>query len=168
MQHKPATHPTRHTLWHAFSSQRFSPSETVICTCILIFAYFLLLENQLNENTNQACVVTHHTYLASINISEWKADRKEHVSVDYKVIQEDSKNSMGLERQIVVNCSESDQVNSPSLFPTKAYIPQHLKSQSNPESTCQMLIELNSYFWTIPRGVYHLNRRLVLGSQRFF
>lgn len=51
-----------------------------------------------------------------------------------------------LKDKIVVNCSESDQVNSPSLFPTKAYIPQHLKSQSNPESTCQMLIELNSYF----------------------
>lgn len=37
-----------------------------------------------------------------------------------------------LKDKIVVNCSESDQVNSPSLFPTKAYIPQHLKSQSNP------------------------------------
>ena len=93
----------------------------------LFIACFLLLETQLYENTNHACVVTHHTYLASITIFEWKADRKEHVSVDYKVIQEDSKNSMGLERQIVVNCSESDQVNSPSLFPTKAYIPQHLK-----------------------------------------
>lgn len=65
----------------------------------LFIAYFLLLENQLYENTNQAYVVTHHTYLASINISEWKADRKEHVSVDYKVFQEDSKNSTGLERQ---------------------------------------------------------------------
>lgn len=98
----------------------------------LFIACFLLLESQLSENTNHAYVVTHHTYLASINTFECKTDRKEHVSVDYKVIQEGSKNSMGLERQRVVNCSESGQINSPSLFPTKAYIPERLKKSKEP------------------------------------
>ena len=98
----------------------------------LFIACSLLLESQLYENTNHACVVTHDTHLASINIFECKTDGEKHVGVDYKVIQEGSKNSMGLESQRVVNCSESDQVNSPSLFPTKAYIPQHLKKSKEP------------------------------------
>lgn len=120
-----------HNTFHHLKLSYLLMSFFIVC--------FLLLDDKLHESTNHVCIV-HDTYLAPINIygmSKWVKGRREEAGQCWRVIQEDPRNSNGLDGQIVVK-PLGIWASSPSLFfslvkPTSFCI---CKNQSNPESNC--------------------------------